>query len=88
MSGQSLWWALLAVAGILSCSTLAGRTLASAFLPRGAGWALERWGWSIAIAALLLAGNVCLSLALGVRPGWTSFLVLTVSGRSWRGASC
>lgn len=83
---MSLWPSLLAVAAILLVSTFAGRILALALFPTGAGWSLERWGWSMAMAVLLLPLNVCLSLALGVRPGWISFLVLTGVGvaLAWR----
>jgi hypothetical protein len=83
---MSLWPSLLAVAAILLVSTFAGRVLARALFPRGVGWSLERWGWSMAMAVLLLPLNVFLSLAVGARPGWISFLVLTGLGMilAWR----
>lgn len=77
---MTLWASLFPVAGILLFSTAAGRVLAHALLPRGAAWNLERWGWSMALAVFLLPLNVCLSFALGFRPGWISFLVLTGAG--------
>jgi hypothetical protein len=80
MTRQSLWASLAEVAGILLVSTIAGRVLARSLLPGGAAWKLERWGWSMALAVLLLPLNVCLSFALGFRPGWISFLALAGVG--------
>jgi hypothetical protein len=69
-----------AVAGILFLSASAGWILSPSFLPRGHGWALERCGWSIAIAVFLLSAHVVVAFAFGLRPGWTSFLALATFG--------
>lgn len=69
-----------AVAGILFLSASAGWVLSPFFLPRGRGWALERCGWSIAIAVFLLPVHVVVALVFGLRPGWTSFFTLAVFG--------
>jgi hypothetical protein len=86
MTRQSLWPSLVEVAGILLVSTIAGRVLVRSLLPGGAAWKLERWGWSMALAVFLLPVNVCLSFALGFRPGWISFLALAGVGvaLTWR----
>ena len=76
MSGPGLWPSLFAVAGVLLAATACGRLVARALLPPGREWSLERTGWSIAAGLLLLTANVCLGFALGLRPGWLSFLVL------------
>ncbi len=80
MTRQGLWPSLAEVGGVLLVATVAGRVLVRSLLPGGAAWKLERWGWSMALAVLLLPVNVCLSLALGYRPGWISFLVLAGVG--------
>lgn len=74
MSASELPAALLRVAGILALSAAAGRAVVSALFPGGRGRALERWGWSVAAAPLFLAGHVVVAFALGLRPGWASFL--------------
>jgi hypothetical protein len=74
MSSADLLADALRVAGILTLAVAAGRVVVSALLPGGRGRALERWGWSVAAAPAFLAGHVVVAFALGMRPGWTSFL--------------
>jgi hypothetical protein len=76
---------VLQVAGILALAAAAGRVVATALFPGGRGRALERWGWSVAASPLFLGGHVVVAFALGLRPGWPSFLasILVASLLSW-----
>ena len=80
MSPDSLPGSVLQVGGILLLALLAGRIVAAAFLPGGSGWRLERWGWGVAIASLLLAVEVPVAFALRLSPGWIVFLALALGG--------
>ena len=80
MSGVGLWPSVFTVAAILLVSGLCGRLIVRGFLPQGAGWRLERAGWSIAIGLVLLAANVMVSFALRLRPRWVSFVLLAGVG--------
>jgi hypothetical protein len=79
MSPDSLPSSLLQVGGILLFASSVGWAVASAFLPGGAGRTLERAGWSVAIAPLLLAVHVLVSFAVRIQPGWTEVLALAFS---------
>lgn len=68
-----------ALAGILLATSCVGWLLAPFFVPRGRGRYLERAGWSLATGFLLLALHVVVAFALGLRPGWVSFLALSVA---------
>ena len=86
MTAGGLWPALTAVFGILLLSTLAGRAMTAAVVPRRPLWSLERWGWSMASALLLLPLPVCLSFAAGIHPGWIPFLLIAAAAvaTAWR----
>jgi hypothetical protein len=87
MSSADLLSALFRVGGILALAVGAARLLVLALVPGGGRGTLEQWGWSIAAAPVLLGGHVIVAFALGLRPGWISFLGLTLCGiaLSWRG---
>ncbi len=80
MSSDSLPWSLLQVGGILLLASFAGRAVVPALIPPGDGWRIERWGWSLAVAPLLLASFVLVSFAVRLRPGWIAFLGLSLGG--------
>ncbi len=80
MNPASLPASLLQVACILLCASIVGRAVVPALVPGGDAWTLERWGWSIAIAPLLLAGHALCSFALRLHPGWISLLALASGG--------
>ena len=80
MNETGLWPSLLAVAGLLISTTFLGWLFAAALLPRGPGWGLEGWGWSVGAAVLLIGINVSASFAIHVLPGWLSFLSLCAIG--------
>ncbi len=80
MSSDGLPWSLLQVGGILLLAFLVGRAVVSVLLPEGQGWRLERWGWSIAVASLLLAVEVVVSFAVRLPPGWIAFLAMAIGG--------
>ena len=86
MTAGGLWPAVSAALGILLLSTLAGRAVTVALIPRGRRWNAERWGWSMAAALLLMPLPVCLSLAARIRPGWIPFLLIAAAGvaTAWR----
>ncbi len=80
MSSDSLPWSVLQVGGILLLALVVGRAVVSVLLPGGHGWRLERWGWSIAVASLLLAVEAVVSFAVRLRPGWIAFLAMAIGG--------
>jgi hypothetical protein len=80
MSSESLPWSVLQVGGILLLALVVGRAVVSVLLPDGHGWRLERWGWSIAVASLLLAVEAVVSFAVRLRPGWIVFLAMAIGG--------
>lgn len=71
---MSLLLSLAAVGAILLAVTLAGAFPAAPLLPPGSAWRPERWGWAFAIGCALVALETAAALALGVSPGWLSFL--------------
>ena len=60
-----------------------------ALFPGGRGRTLERWGWSIAVAPLLLACPTCsFPSRCGLRPGWIALAgAVDRAGSCWPGAS-
>ena len=80
MSPVGLPSSLLQVGGVLLVASLVGRAVMPALFPGGRGRALERWGWSIAVASLLLACDVLVSLSVGLRPGWVALAALSIVG--------
>ena len=88
MSLAGLVGSLLQVGGILLLASFVGLAVVPGLLPGGRGWRLERWGWSVALASLLLAVDVVLSFAARLRPGWIAFLAVAIGaiavGRRFR----
>jgi hypothetical protein len=80
MSAACLPSSLLQAGGILFFASCVGWAVASALLPGGGRWTPERWGWSIAIAPLLLALHVLVTFSVGLHPGWIAFLALAFCG--------
>jgi hypothetical protein len=68
---------LARVAGVLGVATVLGWGTATALLPRR-GTRAERLAWGFAIGLAIIALSVPLGFALGSRPGWLPFLVLSV----------
>ncbi|MGE5276901.1 MAG: hypothetical protein ACM3SU_07895 [Acidobacteriota bacterium] len=79
---------LAAVGGILLLAGTAGHAAAVCLLPGRSAWRRERLSWGLALGLFLLAGSAALSLAVGVRPGWIAFLLLSafavMAGRLFR----
>ena len=78
MRPDSLLWSMVQVGGILFLATVVARIVVSVLLPEGRDWRLERWGWSVALASLLVAASVVVSFAVGLRPGWAALLVVSI----------
>jgi hypothetical protein len=74
-----LFPSLAAVGGILLAAGAVGYAAAGAIVPRGSVCRLERLAWGFALGLLLLAGFVPICFALGVRPAWIFFLLLSGS---------
>ena len=70
---MSLTVSLAAVGAILATATLVGRGISVALLPADPAFRAERWGWSVALGATILAAATAAALAWGARPGWLGF---------------
>ncbi len=80
MSSVSLPLSLLQVGGILLLASFVGKAVTFVLLPGGGGPTLERWGWSIAVAPLLIAVHVLVSFTVRLHPGWIALLALAFCG--------